>query len=154
MVCLGVFAIFPGKSRSDALKLGSTDARYDIDESLVNVVQGGSIAIVIDVHFDESLWIQAESCKNVQENKLLPDGGIAHLQYGQEDLVEQDLDLFLWYGKFGQLLTTCNAERLALSFVRIPYSIRQKISQLSSNTLRTGLTAFLLKHSRRYCLIA
>lgn len=75
--------------------MGSSDLGDDLDESFVDVLDGGSVAIVVEVDLDEGLRILGESEEDGEDGGLLLDGGSSHLEDGEEDLVEEDFDLFL-----------------------------------------------------------
>ena len=72
-----------------------TDLRNDIHEFLIDILQGGSITIVIDIQLDQSLRILTDSNKDTENQRFLSNGRMSHFEYRDKDLVQQDFNLFL-----------------------------------------------------------
>jgi hypothetical protein len=62
---------------------------------LVDVVNRLAVAVVVEINLNESLWVLAKLNKHAQEDALLLESGCLHLEYGDEDLVQEHFDLFL-----------------------------------------------------------
>lgn len=143
--------------------MGTAHLGDDLNDPLVDVFERGPVAVVVEVDLDQRLRVLRQARENVEDERLLFDGGRSHLENGEEDLVEQDLDLFLQKVKeAGNLPSAAAKERAECvcrrrrTFIlpRKPFKTFQKISTQSSKTWPTGLTAFRLRLRQRYCLVA
>jgi hypothetical protein len=61
----------------------------------VDVVERGTIAVVVEVDVDERLRVLSETTNEGKKEALLPNRRIAHLKDGKKDLVEEHLDFLL-----------------------------------------------------------
>lgn len=75
--------------------MGGPDAGDDVDESFVDVVERGTVAVVVDVDLDQSLWVQPQPTEDGEQKGLLSDRRVSHFEDGKEDLVQENFNLFL-----------------------------------------------------------
>jgi hypothetical protein len=128
-----------------------TDLGDNVHELLVDILQRGTVAIVVDVELDKGLGVLTQADKDSEDERFLANGRVLHFQYRDEYFVQQHLDLFLTLS-----VTVSHTDCRSPTFIcaRIDLSIHQNISTLSSKTWLTGLTAFLDRLRQRYCLVA
>ena len=119
---------------------------------LVNVVYGLTITVVIEINFHQGLRLLAKPLKHAKNYGFLLQRRSFHFDDRNEDLMEEDFDLFLQGVISGE--SNANTSESTFSLVLIPVNILQNISTLISKTCGTGLNAFRLRARQRYCFVA
>ena len=111
------------------------DLRDNVHELLIDVLWRRPVTVVVEVDLHQRLRVLAQADENAEDQRLLPDGRVSHLKNRDEDLVHENLNLFL---KVSSIRCT---DKLTLRGARIDFRMHQKISVDSSNTWFTGETA-------------
>ena len=65
-----------------------TDLGNDIHELFIDVLEGCSITVVVDVHLDQRLWVLAQTDEDAEDEGFLADRRVSHLEYRDEDFVQ------------------------------------------------------------------
>lgn len=124
----------------------------DIALLFVNVIHCLTITVVIEINFHQGLRLLAKPLKHAKDNRFLLQRRSLHFDDRNEDLMEEDFDLFLQGVISGKSNATMSEPTFNL--VLIPVNILQNISTLISKTCGTGLKAFRLRAKQRYCFVA